>query len=210
MFTGLIEEVGVVSRRSGADVTILAQTVLDSMKEGDSIAVNGVCLTVVAFDESGFVVQMSPETLEKSSLRALQAGDAVNLERAMALGDRMGGHFVQGHVDGVGRVKSITNQGDFSFWKFQAPSEVAKYLVPKGSISIDGISLTIVDPSGDTFGVALIPTTLNSTTLGKKRPGDLVNMEADLFAKHIYHYLRNVPRSGLSLETLQRQGYLEK
>lgn len=210
MFTGLIEEVGVVSRRSGADVTILAQTVLDSMREGDSIAVNGVCLTVVAFDADGFVVQMSPETLERSALRSLQAGDAVNLERALALGQRMGGHFVQGHVDGVGRVKSVTSQGEFSFWKFQAPPEVAKYLVPKGSIAVDGISLTLVDPAGDTFGAALIPSTLCSTTLGTKRPGDLVNLEADLFAKHIYHYLKSTPRSGLSLETLQRQGYLEK
>ncbi len=209
MFTGLIEEIGVVSRRSGADMTILAKTVLDSMKEGDSIAVNGACLSVVSFTPDAFVVQMSPETLQRSTLRSLQAGDGVNLERAVALGQRMGGHFVQGHVDGVGRVKSVTNQGEFSFWKFQAPPEVAKYLVPKGSISIDGISLTVVDPSGDSFGVAIIPTTLTSTALGNKRPGDSVNMEADMFAKHIFHYLRNAPRTGLSLETLQRQGFLE-
>jgi riboflavin synthase len=208
MFTGLIEEVGVVSRRSGADVAILAQTVLDSMKVGDSIAVNGVCLTAVAIDANGFVVQTSPETLDRSTLASLRVGDAVNLERAMALGDRLGGHFVLGHVDGMGRVKSATNQGEFSFWKFQAPSDVAKYLVPKGSVSIDGISLTVVDPSGDTFGVAIIPATLASTTLGSKRPGDMVNLEADMFAKHIYHYLKSAPQSGLSYETLQRQGYL--
>src|SRR3990172_1194173 len=121
MFTGIIEEVGAVSRRSAADLAIVAKTVLDGVKEGDSIAVSGVCLTVVAHDASSFVVQLSPETLERTTLGRLKVGDAVNLERAMALGARMGGHFVQGHVDGVGRVQAVQNQGEFSLWRFQAP-----------------------------------------------------------------------------------------
>src|SRR5690606_37256035 len=131
----------------------------------------------------------------------LKVGSAVNLERALALGDRMGGHIVQGHVDGVGRVVSIHPQGQFALWRFQAPSEVARYLVPKGSIAIDGISLTVVDPEKDTFGVALIPTTLDKTTLGSKRPGDPVNLEADFLGKHIYHYMKNLSSApgGLTL-----------
>ncbi len=209
MFTGIIEEVGAVSRRSGADLAVLARTVVQGMKEGDSVAVNGVCLTVVSFDGDGFVVQMSPETLARTTLGALRPGHGVNLERALAYGDRMGGHFVQGHVDGVGRVKSVKNQGDFSLWRFQAPPEVACYLVPKGSISIDGISLTIVEPAGDTFGVAVIPATMAKTNLSGKRPGDAVNMEADMLGKHIYHYMNNLPRRGLTRETLQRHGYIE-
>lgn len=209
MFTGIIEELGVVSRRSGADLAVVAHTVLPGLKEGDSIAVSGVCLTVVTFDAQGFVVQLSPETLARTTLGALRPGHAVNLERALAYGDRMGGHFVQGHVDGVGRIKSVVNQGEFSMWRFQAPDEVSCYLVPKGSISVDGISLTIVDPAGDTFSVAIIPATLAKTTLSGKGPGDAVNMEADMLGKHIYHYMKNLPRKGLTKETLQRHGYLE-
>ncbi|GMW00611.1 MAG: riboflavin synthase subunit alpha [Candidatus Hydrogenedentota bacterium] len=207
MFTGLIEEVGAVSRRSGADLAILAKHVLTGVSEGDSIAVNGVCLTVVAFDDAGFVVQLSPETIERSTLGGLKAGDAVNLERAMAMGDRMGGHFVQGHVDGVGRVKAVRQQGDFSFWTFQAPAEVARYLVPKGSVAVDGISLTVVDPQGDTFGVAIIPETIRKTCLGMKRPGDPVNMEADMIGKHIHHLIKNMTTTGVTLDTLKRHGF---
>jgi riboflavin synthase len=207
MFTGIIEEVGAVSRRSGADMTIMAQTVLDGVKDGDSIAINGACLTVVSFDAESFVVQMSPETIERTTLGTLKPGDAVNLERALAYGDRMGGHFVQGHVDGVGRVHSIQPQGEFSLWRFQAPSEVARYLVPKGSISVDGISLTVVEPSGDTFGVAIIPTTIEKTTLSSRKPGDPVNMEADMLGKHIFHYIKQVSRGGLTVEKLKKHGF---
>ncbi|HRI89773.1 MAG TPA: riboflavin synthase, partial [Candidatus Hydrogenedentes bacterium] len=121
MFTGIIEEIGAVSRRSGSDVTILAKTVLEGVREGDSIAVDGTCLTVVSFDADGFVAQISPETFKRTTLDRLKPGDAVNLERALTAGARMGGHFVQGHVDGVGRVHSITPQGDFALWRFQAP-----------------------------------------------------------------------------------------
>jgi len=207
MFTGIIEEVGAVSRRSGADIAILARTVLDGVREGDSIAVNGTCLTVVAHDLESFVVQVSPETYKRTTLGALKPGDAVNLERALAAGARMGGHFVQGHVDGVGRVRSVTPQGDFSTWRFQAPPEVARYLVQKGSVAIDGISLTVVDPAGDTFDVAVIPATLQKTTLGSKRAGDPVNMEADMLAKHIFQFMKNMSGGGLTMDKLKRHGF---
>ena len=208
MFTGIIEEVGAVSRRSGHDVTILAKRVLDGLKEGDSVAVDGACLTAVAIHDDRFVVQTSPETLERTTLGQLRPGAAVNLERAMSAAGRFDGHFVLGHVDGIGRIESVRQQGEFSFWTFQAPSDVARYLVPKGSIAIDGISLTVVEPSGDSFGVAIIPATLQHTTLPSKTSGDPVNMEADVIGKHIYHYMnRGGDSGGLTLDTLMRHGF---
>ncbi len=210
MFTGIIEEIGVISRKSGSDLGILAKTVLEGLREGDSIAVNGVCLTVVALNADSFVVQVSPETLEKSTLGKLRPGDAVNLERAMAFGDRIGGHLVQGHVDGVGRVYSVIPQGQFSLWRFQAPMEIARYLIPKGSVAIDGISLTVVEPQGETFGVAVIPATLQRTTLRNRRPGDFVNIEADMIGKHIYHYLTRGRESALTLEFLASHGFAKR
>ena len=210
MFTGIIEEIGVVSRRSGTDLAILAKTVLEGLREGDSLAVNGVCLTVVALNADNFVTQVSPETFERTTLGLLRPGDAVNLERAMAFGDRVGGHLVQGHVDGVGRVHSVTPQGQFALWRFQAPTEIARYLVPKGSVAIDGISLTVVEPQGETFGVAIIPATLQRTILRNKRPGDLVNIEADMIGKHIYHYLSRGKESGLTFSFLAAHGFIKR
>jgi len=208
MFTGLIEEVGVVSRRSGSDLAILAETVLDDLQHGDSVAIDGACMTVSAITEDGFVVQMSPESQARTTLSRLRPGDAVNLERAMKAGDRLGGHFVLGHVDGVGRVHSTQDQGEFSLWRFQAPPEVACYLAPKGSVAVDGISLTIVEPAADTFGVAVIPETVGRTTLGNKRVGTPVNLEADVIGKHVYHYLQGTsPQRGLDAEFLARHGF---
>jgi len=208
MFTGLIEEVGAVLRRCGADLAIMAEVVLKDLKSGDSIAIDGACLTVTAVNDRGFVVQASPETLARTTLSRLRPGDAVNLERAMQAGARFGGHFVLGHVDGVGRVDTVRDQGEFSVWRFQAPQEVACYLVPKGSVAVDGISLTVVDPDRDTFAVAVIPTTLRQTTLGAKRPGDRVNLEADVLGKHIFHYLKgNSGGRGVTMDFLARHGY---
>ena len=206
MFTGIVEEVGAVARRSGAEVTILAEIVLQDLHRGDSVAANGACLTVTGFDDKSFTAQVSPETAERTTLGKARSGDAVNLERALAAGDRFGGHFVQGHVDGVGQVYSVQNQGDFSLWRFRAPDDVARYLVPKGSIAVDGISLTIVEPAGDTFGVAIIPETVTRTTLGMKRPGDPVNLEADVIGKHIYHYVKT-GNGGLTQDFLARHGF---
>lgn len=209
MFTGLIEEVGAVSRRSGMDLAIMAELVLDDLKLGDSIAIDGACLTVTAIKGDSFVVQVSPETLARTTLSQLRPGHAVNLERALAAGDRFGGHFVLGHVDGVGRVAAVKEQGEFSLWRFQAPPEVACYLAPKGSMAVNGISLTIVEPAGDTFGVAVIPATLENTTLANKRPGDAVNLEADVIAKHVYHYVRNLSGGGgVTKESLTRHGFV--
>jgi riboflavin synthase len=161
---------------------------------------------VAEFSESGFRVQVSPESYARTTLGDLRVGDAVNLERAMAAGDRFGGHFVQGHVDGVGRIERVQQLGDFSLWSFQAPSEVARYLVPKGSVTIDGISLTVVDPGGDSFDVAVIPETLKRTKLQSKKAGDRVNLEADMLGKHIFHYVRG-SGSNISKEFLARHGF---
>lgn len=190
MFTGIIEEVGAISKRGGAELTVLAEKVVEDVKLGDSIAIDGACMTVVDFTNSSFVVKVSPESFDRTTLGNLKAGDAVNLERAMAMGDRFGGHIVQGHVDGVGRIEGIEKQGEFTLWTFWAPPEVAPYLIPKGSVTIDGISLTVVNPSAETFSVAVIPTTLQETKIQSKTKGDPVNMEADVFGKHIYHYLK--------------------
>lgn len=208
MFTGIIEEIGAVSARNGAKVTILAQAVLDGVQLGDSIAVDGACLTVTAFDTNGFSLQISPETFARTTLGRLKPGEAVNLERAMQLGGRLGGHFVLGHVDGVGKVEKVQDQGEFQVWTFRAPDEVSKYLVPKGSVTIDGISLTVVEPAGDSFSVAVIPATLSKTTLSRKRPGDAVNMEADMIGKHIFHYLRRGGgKAGITADLLAQHGF---
>lgn len=206
MFTGIIEEVGAVSRISGPDLAIMAEEVLEGIAVGDSIAIDGACMTVVEFTDETFVVQVSPESMKRTTLGALKPGDAVNLERAMAAGDRFGGHFVQGHVDGVGRVEGVRKLDEFAVWRFNAPPEVARYLVPKGSVTIDGISLTVVDPAAESFEVAIIPETLKKTKLQSKRAGDPVNMEADMFAKHIFHYLKGAGADSLTKEFLSRYG----
>ncbi|MFM1921525.1 MAG: Riboflavin synthase [Candidatus Hydrogenedentota bacterium] len=205
MFTGIIEEVGAVSRRSGADLEIMAKRVLEDVSLGDSIAINGACMTVAEIKSESFVVQVSPESYAKTTLGALQPGHAVNLERALRAGDRLGGHFVLGHVDGVGKVEGVKEEGGFSVWTFRAPDSVAKYLTPKGSVAIDGISLTVVDPQGDRFAVAIIPTTLRETVLSNRRPGDPVNMEADMIGKHIYHFMHQP--GGVSKSFLKEHGY---
>jgi riboflavin synthase len=207
MFTGIIEEVGTIRRREGCDLSVAAKVVLDDVQLGDSIAINGACMTVVRFTRDEFLVQVSPESYARTTLGDLKAGDEVNLERAMALGDRFGGHVVQGHVDAVGRVEHVQQQGDFSLWTFSTPEEVSKYLVPKGSITINGISLTVVDPQKNTFDVAIIPKTLQETTLRSMRPGDSINLEADIFSKHVLHYMTQVGSEGLTMEMLTRHGF---
>lgn len=207
MFTGIVEEVGVVRRRVGNELAVMASAVLDDVKLGDSISIDGACMTVVSFTEDDFSVQVSPESLARTTLGDLKPGDGVNLERAMAAGDRFGGHLVQGHVDGVGRIERVEKQGEFSVWTFNAPAEVATYLVPKGSVTVSGISLTVVDPRRDSFDVAVVPKTIESTTLRSKAPGDRVNMEADIFGKHVLHYLRQGGATGITQEMLNRHGF---
>lgn len=210
MFTGIIEEIGEVAALRGSELTIKATTVLEGLADGDSIAVNGACLTAVDFDTRSFRVQISQESFEKTTLGGLRPGARVNLERAMLANQRLGGHFVQGHVDGVGEVMGVDEQGDFQVWHFRAPADVARYLIPKGSIAIDGISLTVVNPIADTFRVAVIPATLEKTVLSHRAPGDPVNMEADMIGKHIYHFMHSDSKKPLSLDFLREHGFAEE
>lgn len=194
MFTGIIEEVGrvvEVTRGDGhARLHLGCRTVVVDAALGDSIAVDGCCLTVAERTDDGFVADLMAETLRATALGALQVGSTVNLERAMRADTRFGGHLVQGHVDAVGEVVSRDDQPGTVFLTLHAPAEVARYLVPKGSVTVAGASLTVVDvaPDGDggaAFRVGLIPHTLQVTTLGERRPGDRVNLEADVIAKYV-------------------------
>ena len=210
MFTGIIEEIGRVTSLRGPDLIVEASTVLEGLAEGDSIAVNGACLTAVDFDKKSFRAQISPETFEKTTLGSLVPGSVVNLERAMMANQRLGGHFVQGHVDGVGEVIGVDDQGEFQAWHFRTPPEVARYLIPKGSISIDGISLTVVNPIADTFSVAVIPATLEKTVLSHRKPGSPVNMEADMIGKHIYHFMHQKKPGNMTFDFLREHGFAEE
>jgi riboflavin synthase len=195
MFTGIIEATARVERvepKGGGSRLVLATTrPLAKLALGESIAVAGACLTVTTVRGRRFTVEVSPETLRRTTLGALRPGDRVNLERSLRVGDRFGGHVVQGHVDGVGTLEAITPDGEWSLYRFRAPAALAPYLVEKGSIAIDGVSLTVFACRGSRFTVALIPHTLAVTTLGARRPGDRVNVEADVLLKHIATMLRS-------------------
>ena len=186
MFTGIVEELGAVGAiepgEDSARLTIKGSVVTGDAGHGDSIAVNGVCLTVVDVSGGTFTVDVVRETLDRSSLAKVHAGDRVNLERAMAAGARLGGHIMQGHVDGTGVFLSRDEHG---VTRFALPHKLAKYVVEKGSIAIDGISLTVASVTDDEFSVALIPTTLELTTMGRREPGDVVNIEVDVLAKYV-------------------------
>jgi riboflavin synthase len=194
MFTGIVEELGrvraVEPRTGGARIEIEATKVLDDAAIGDSIAVNGCCLTVVALGAGFWAADAVVETLARTNLGELRAGDPVNLERPVRLADRLGGHLVQGHVDGIGRVAARDPQPDGSVLvRFAAPADVARYVVHKGSITVDGISLTVAAVHDDGFAVALIPHTLSVTTLGTKDTGATVNLEVDVVAKYVERLL---------------------
>lgn len=186
MFTGIVEELGEITAvealPNAARLTVHGPVVTSDAKPGDSIAVNGVCLTVVTATAGSFTVDVVHETLVRSSLDKVQLGDRVNLERAAALGQRLGGHIVQGHVDGTGVLRSRDETG---LTRFGVPPRLTRYIVEKGSITVDGASLTVVDVGAEEFSVALIPTTLDLTTLGVKQPGDIVNLEVDVLAKYV-------------------------
>ena len=197
MFTGIVEEVGEVAgveRRGGSAVlAVRCRTVVSDAKQGDSIAVNGVCLTVTEFlagdDAGGFSADLMGETLERSALGDLVPGSPVNLERAMHADARLGGHIVQGHVDGVAEVLRITPHGEWTEMVFSLSEAMAPYLVEKGSIAVDGTSLTVMRVDDDAFAVGLIPHTLDVTVLGVRKPGERVNLEADILAKHVERFL---------------------
>lgn len=189
MFTGLVEEVGTIVARTGGTegvrLTIAASATLEGTAVGDSIAVDGACLTVVEIADGAFSVDVVAETLRRTTAGNRGVGDAVNLERAMRLGDRLGGHLVQGHVDTVGVVTSIESERSGRRLAVGVPAEFARYIVSKGSITVDGVSLTVAARTATGFEVALIPHTLDATTLGRRGPNDPVNLEVDLVAKYV-------------------------
>lgn len=193
MFTGIIEEIGRVRflNKAGesARMSVEAKAILDDIHMGDSISVSGACLTVVAFDANTFTVDISPETLGATTIGELRPGDPVNLERAMQAGGRFGGHMVSGHVDGVGALLRKTEQGNAQVLTFSAPKEILEVSVPKGSMAVDGVSLTVNEIGEDSFSVAVIPHTVRMTTLGARGIGSRVNLEADLIGKHIQRLL---------------------
>ena len=188
MFTGIILHTGTIEafdrKPNGARLRIRT-TDPEPFTRGESLAVNGVCLTVLPESDGSLLADLSDETLSRTTLGTLGTGIRVNVERALALGDRMGGHIVQGHVDAVGTLMSITFEGDFAVYRWSFPSEYAPLIVSKGSITVDGVSLTVVDPERESFGAALIPETLRRTNLGTARIGDGVNLELDMIAKYV-------------------------
>lgn len=180
MFTGIVEELGQLASLHDGRLRIAATRVIEDVEIGESIAVNGCCLTVVAYGEGWWEADVSDETISRTSLASLSDGDGVNLERAVRVSDRLGGHIVQGHVDGVGEI--VDPVPDL---RVRVPDTLLRYLVEKGSVTVDGVSLTIVQPLDDGFTVAIIPHTADVTTLGAKQPGDLVNLEVDVMAKYV-------------------------
>jgi riboflavin synthase len=197
MFTGIIEEMGeVVALEGGPDgarLRVRVGSLLADARVGESIAVSGVCLTIVETDGRTFSADLAAETLRRTTLGALRPGDRVNLERPLRLDQRLGGHIVQGHVDGVGTVAAVTPEGDGIWMEIEPPPSLLPYLVEKGSVAMDGVSLTVARLlEGGRFAVALIPHTLAVTTLGALRPGDRVNLEADILAKHVERLLEGV------------------
>jgi riboflavin synthase len=198
MFTGIVEELGQVrqieSNASGARLQISASLVLEDTRVGDSIAVDGCCLTVVDRGDDWWAADAVEETLRRTGLGSVRRGDLVNLERPMRLSDRLGGHLVQGHVDGQGQISASTSNADGSLtMHIEAPSMLMRYIAEKGSIAVDGVSLTVVDVAPDAFSVALIPHTLRATTLGRKRVGDRVNLETDVVAKYLSRLMEGRP-----------------
>lgn len=209
MFTGIIEEVGKVSSTPAGSLVIAASEVLSGIKDGGSIAVNGVCLTVTSFTANSFSVDVMPETLKRTNLGLLSAGDKVNLERPVALGGQMGGHLVQGHVDDTGRVASVLWEGEATLIKFEASPEVVRFVVEKGFIAVDGISLTIASKEANSFCISVVDYTKQHSTLGAKQVGDLVNLEVDVIAKYV-EQLSQTRSTGLTAEFLQEHGFLVK
>ena len=185
MFTGIVEEVGRVSSLDGYRLAIDANKILEDVKLGDSISVNGACLTVVEFNENRFAVDLAPETLRRTSLGQAGPGSAVNLERALAAHDRMGGHIVQGHVDGAGSVTGLTPEADCLIMEIETPESLTPYIVEKGFIAVDGISLTVVQKAERRFTISVIPFTMENTNLQERGVGDRVNLEADILAKYV-------------------------
>lgn len=216
MFTGIIEEVGVIEevRPSGESmvVKVRASKVLEDVQLGDSIAVNGVCLTVTSYSKDFFTVDVMPETMKATSLRGIGRGSKVNLERALRASDRLGGHFVSGHVDGIGTIVSKTPSHNAVYYKISVPDELKKYMIVKGSVAVDGTSLTIFAVDDDGFTISIIPHTLKETIIGEKTVGDRVNIECDMIGKYIEHFLTrrfegNEKKENITEQFLKEHGF---
>ncbi len=207
MFTGIVEEIGRVTSTQPRNLIITASKVLQGMELGGSIAVNGVCLTVTSFNSSSFSVDIMSETLRRTNLGLLCAGDEVNLERPLTPEKQLGGHFVQGHIDDTGRVTSVTWDGEAMLIRIEAPAEAMRYIVKKGFIAVDGVSLTIVDYDASSFLVSIVDYTRRHTTLGSKQVGDLINLEVDIIAKYLDR-LSQAHRPGITVDFLQEHGFL--
>ena len=207
MFTGIIEEVGKVTSAQAGNLVIAASRVLQGMELGGSIAINGACLTITSFDTDSFSVDIMPETLERTNLGLLSVGDEVNLERPLALGGRLGGHLVQGHVDTTGRVVSVRWDGEAILIRFEAPSEVMRYVVEKGFIAVDGVSLTVITKDASSFQVSIVDFTRKHTTLGSRQVGDLLNLEVDIIAKYV-EQMSQTRSTGITADFLQEHGFI--
>jgi riboflavin synthase len=209
MFTGIIEELGTVASVQGGRLSVRCSTVREDLTEGASIAVNGVCLTAVGLQPDGFSADLAPETLQRSNLGDLRAGSRVNLERPLSPTGRLSGHIVQGHVDGTGELLGMEALGEENWWlRVRVPAELDPFLVFKGSVAIDGISLTIAALEADVLSVTIIPHTYRNTTLGGYRPGARVNLECDILAKHVEKLLRKLEvKTPLTVEKLRDNGY---
>ncbi|MFA5074067.1 MAG: riboflavin synthase [Nitrospirota bacterium] len=211
MFTGIVEEIGIVKAfyrdGRGARLTISGSVVLDGTSVGDSINVNGVCLTVTEKRAAEFTVDVMGETLRMSNLEDIQGGDRVNLERALQMSGRLGGHLVTGHVDAIGRIREKRQEGNSWRIFIEPPKNVLRYIMRKGSIAVDGISLTVADVDYSSFQVAVIPHTLAATTLGTKNAGQRVNLESDIIAKYVERLLGGGSEEGLSLDVLRKKGF---
>lgn len=214
MFTGIIEEIGHVNNvkkgTASAILTIQAEKVLEGTHIGDSIAVNGVCLTVTGIYDNTFTADVMHETLNRSSLGKLVSGSAVNLERAMAADGRFGGHIVSGHIDGIGKVAAITRDDNAIWYQIKTDIGILKYIVEKGSVAIDGISLTVAKTDSQSFSVSIIPHTAGATTLSLRKAGDVVNLENDIVGKYIEKFItfeKGKPKSGITKEFLIKNGF---
>ncbi len=189
MFAGIVEEVGRVVEAKPDRLVIQTVAVLEGTRVGDSVNINGACLTAVEVANNRFTVDVTPETLRRTNLGLLKPGDAVDLERALSVADRIGGHIVQGHVEATGKVISVKPDGDSLVMRFQAPTQVMRYVVSKGFIAVDGISLTVVDRDSSSFSVSVIPYTRDHTVLGDRQAGDQVNLETDIVARYVEQFI---------------------
>ncbi|MGD1119794.1 MAG: riboflavin synthase [Dehalococcoidales bacterium] len=207
MFTGIVQEVGSIVSVKADRLTVAAKDTLNNLQIGGSVAVNGICLTVTAFDKKTFSVELMPETLKRTNLGQLHPGDKVNLERPLAFNGEIGGHLVQGHIDDTGKVIQVAREGDAVLMRFQAGTEIMRYIVIKGFIAVDGTSLTVTTKDKDTFGVSIVGFTRQHTILADRKPGDIVNLEADVIGKYV-ESLAETQHKDITTAFLREHGFM--